>query len=132
MARPEPITPETEASILIYLFEHPNGQHTTYTLAEVLEENSTSHDEAVLELKAVMNGVPQKGDTVPAKIKPKRKPSDVQADVESLIVKGLVAGGKRTGKPDNITHTDIQLTQKGERAAIAARNKPVFRLIVDL
>jgi predicted transcriptional regulator len=123
MARPPNIAPETEKAILLYLYEHPKGPHSTYSLAGVLEDNSINPEALAAEIKAA-SGVLETSESPPARAKASRRPEDVQKDVEALIQKEMVRGGKRTGTPGNITHTDIQLTQKGERAAIDIKKNP--------
>ena len=123
MARPANTAPETEKAILLYLYEHPKGPHSTYSLAGVLEDNSINAEALAAEMKAT-SGVLGTSESPPARAKATRQPEDVQEDVEALIQKGMVSGGKRTGTPGNITHTDIQLTQKGERAAIDVKKNP--------
>ena len=123
--------PETEEAILLYLYENPEGQHSTNTLASVLEDNSRTHEEILADLKKHMSGlgIPTDGEIEAKAAKRQRKPADVQTDIESLIKKSLVHG-KRGGKPGNITHADIQLTRKGEREAIEAKNREKVEVVI--
>jgi hypothetical protein len=123
MARPTNIAPETEKAILFYLYEHHEGPHSTYSLARVLEDNSINPEALTAEIRAASE-VLGNSESPPAKAIASRRPEDVQKDVEALIQKGMIRGGKRTGTPGNITHTDIQLTPKGERAAIDVKKNP--------
>jgi hypothetical protein len=117
------MAPETEKAILLYLYDHPTGPHSTYSLAVALEDNSTNPEALAAEIKAA-SGVLGNLESPPARAKASRRPEGVQKDVEVLIQKGMVRGGKHTGTPGNITHTDIQLTPKGERAAIEVKKNP--------
>lgn len=123
MARPADIVREAEKAILLYLYEHPKGPHSAYSLAGVLEDNSVNPEALAAGIKAG-SGVLGTSESPPARAKASRRTEDVQKDVEALIQKGMVRGGKRTGTPGNITHTDIQLTPKGERAAIGIKKNP--------
>jgi hypothetical protein len=111
---------ETEEAILIYLYENPEGAHSTDSLASVLEDNSRTSEEVITELETAIAG--RTSDTKSPYAGRTRKPEHVQKDIESLIVKALVRG-RRQGNPGNITHADIELTPKGEREAIEARNR---------
>jgi len=111
---------ETEEAILLYLYDHPTGKHSTLNLASALEDDSLTPEEIADAVKKIAEG------TLPSKIRRTRRPEDVQSDIESLIVKGLVRGRERLGTPGNITHADIKLTPRGEREAIEAKNRPRF------
>jgi hypothetical protein len=117
---------ETEEAILLHLYENPQGQHSTNTLASVLEDHSRTPEEIVADLKKLLSsdvlGTPSDEEIESKAAKRQRDPVDVQIDIESLIVKGLVRG-KREGTPGNIAHAEIQLTAKGEREAIEAKNR---------
>jgi hypothetical protein len=117
---------DTEEAILLYLYENPKGQHSTNTLASVLEDHSRTPEEIATDLKRLLSsgvlGTPSDEEIESMAAKRQRDPVDVQTDIESLIVKGLVRG-KREGAPGNITHADIQLTVKGDREAIEAKNR---------
>jgi len=109
-----------EEDILIYLYNNPEERHSTDSIASRLEDATRSTEEIVNELKSAMTEQPIESNR--PKAKRMRKPEDVQRDVESLLVKGLIQG-RRQGTPGHITHTDIQLTQKGEREAIVAKDR---------
>jgi hypothetical protein len=105
---------ETEEAILLYLYENPEGTHSTASLASGPEKDSLTVREMTDDmLEAVVEG---------RAVSTRRKPEDLQKDIESLIVKGLLRG-RRRGTPGNITHADIELTPKGEREAIEAKNR---------
>ncbi len=113
------ILPETEEATLIYLYNHPKRMHSTGSMAAELEDNSRTLDEIVAELKASTKGL---GGIDTSKVTRTRRVSDVQKDIESLIVKGLIHG-KLDGHDGATRHSHIQLTQRGQVAAIRAKGR---------
>ena len=118
--------PENEEAILLYLYENPEGHHSTNSLASELEDHSRTHEEILADLKAHLSGgilgTPADEEILATAAKRQRKPEDVQIDIESLIAKSLVRGDRK-GAPGYIWFADIQLTAKGEREAIQAKNR---------
>jgi hypothetical protein len=112
--------PDTEEAILVHLYERPEEEHSTDSLASVLTYIPITPPDKIAEgIKAMQNGLPApEFDRTPQL----RKVEDVQRDIEALIVKGLVKG-KRKGMPGKITHANVQLTTQGERQAIEAKNR---------
>jgi len=104
-----------QEDLLGYLYEHPQEQHSTDSLAATLNDRPRSADEVVAELKAASEGETR------SPLRRKRNPEDVEKDIEILIFKGLVAG-ERTGGPGAIRYEGVHLTIAGERRAIALRN----------
>jgi hypothetical protein len=117
----------TEEAILVHLYEHPEAAHSTDTLVAAIPGDSLTTVEIADELLQAMGK--QKEPSKEREPRP-RQPSEVQSDIESLLVKGLIHG-KRVGTPGNIRHTNIRLTKKGEVEAIRAK-VPVARITVDL
>ena len=114
-----------EKDILLYLYYHPDEEHSTENLTLVLKDQSA--------FRSVVSGLrPEKSSVDEPESTPQpRKAEDVQNDIESLIKKGLVRGD-RHGTPDKIRHFKIELTGKGEQEAIALKSEPRRRLVVDL
>jgi hypothetical protein len=112
--------PDTEEAILVHLYERPEEEHSTESLASVLTcIPITPPDKIVEGIKAIQDGQP----TPEFDRTPQLRPvEDVQRDIEALIVKGLVKG-KRKGTPGKITHANVRLTTEGERQAIEAKNR---------
>jgi len=112
--------PDTEEAILVHLYERPEEEHSTESLASVLTYKPITPPHEIAEaIKAMRDGLPApEFDRTPQLC----KVEDVQRDIEALIVKGLVKG-KRKGTPGKITHANVQLTTEGERQAIEAKNR---------
>lgn len=110
----------TEEAILLYLYNDPSGRHSTVSLASALEEGPTN-GEIAEELLSALNGSRKPNDS--PTVRRTRSASDVQTDIESLIVKKLICG-KREGSSGEIGHSDIRLTKEGEREAIRTKNRP--------
>lgn len=109
----------SEEAILLYLYNEADGRHSTSSLASVLEESPTN-DEITEELLSALNGSRQPKDSTT--VRRTRSASDIQNDIESLIVKKLICG-KREGSSGEIRHYAIRLTKEGEREAIRAKNR---------
>lgn len=114
--------PDTEEDILLYLHNHPDGTHTTLSIANDLDDSSRPRDEFVAEVLATYSllGTPEGFN--PETVRVTRRPAEVQSDIESLIIKRLV-DGYPTGKPGSITHKKIKLTKIGRREALIAKNR---------
>ena len=112
--------PDTEEAILVHLYERPEEEHSTESLASVLTYIPATPPHEIAEgIRAMRDGLPApEFDRAPRPC----KVEDVQRDIEALIVKGLVKG-KRKGTPGKITHANVQLTTEGERQAIEAKNR---------
>ena len=112
--------PDSEEAILLYLYENPEVNHSTDSLASALRDGSCTATEIADGLMMAVGGCAV-SDIELSEAK-RSKPQDVQKGIEALIVRGLVIG-RRQGAPGKITHTEIQLTLKGEREAIDAKNR---------
>jgi hypothetical protein len=99
MKRSPPAFNKTESSILIALYEKPSAAYTSYTLAKTLNP-------------ATQMGTPDYGVAW----------TNTREATEELIVQGLVRG-ERLECADGIYFNDLELTTKGEKAAIQERRR---------
>lgn len=103
-----------ERLILAYLYDHPGELVGPSGLVKVL--NPETQETPLFETNVVAHD-PEALD-------------EVQQEVESLIVNGLVKG-KRILEAGSVHHTKLKLTNKGEIKAILHKRAPK-RLDVDL
>jgi hypothetical protein len=114
--------PATEEGVLLYLYNHPKAKHTTVSIADDLDDDSRTREEFVAERKKLFSGLGTPDNFNPETVRVTRRLAEVQLDIESLIVKGLV-DGEPTGKPGKITHEKIKLTKAGHKAALVAKSR---------
>ncbi len=114
--------PDTEEAILLYLYNHPKEPHTTFSLADDLDDDARLREEFVAEKRASFSILGTPSDFNPETVRVTRRHTEVQSDIESLIIKGLV-DGQPTGQPGNITHEKIKLTKTGQREALIAKRR---------
>jgi hypothetical protein len=99
MRRPSPAFNERESAILIALYENPKASYASYTLAQTLNPTTES-------------GAPDQEVAF----------TSTRDATEDLIAQGLVRGERLKGA-NGIYFNDLELTPKGERAAIQERRR---------
>ena len=90
-----------ESALLIAIYENPQEQHTTYSLAQRFN----------VDTKAKM-GTPEYGKVF----------HEARTAIEELIVRGLVQGTRLKGA-DGVYFSDLKLRYKGEQAALQERQR---------
>jgi hypothetical protein len=94
MPRPEPVFTDIEGDILIKIYEFPDVPFSSYTLTQNLNPK-------------IQTGTPEYGAAF----------ASVGKIIEEHIVRGLIRG-KRSRGADGVFFNNLELTPKGEQAAI--------------
>jgi hypothetical protein len=99
MNRPSNVFDETESAILNALYEAPNDQYDSYSLAATL--NPTVKPSTPEALAAFIG---------------------IREATERLMSRGLVKAGNRNSGADGVYFRKLKLTTKGEKAVIQHRH----------
>jgi hypothetical protein len=99
MRRPSPAFKGKESAALIELYEEPNASYSTYTLTQRLNPTTPI---STPEYEAAFN--------------------NTRDAIEELVFQGL-AQGKRLKGANGVYFDELELTSKGERAAIEEKRR---------